>query len=149
MDTGQERLRRMAQRLRETGHRITPQRYAVLRVLAESPRHPSAEQIHGRVKAEFPMVSLATVYKTLAVLKEVGEVLELGFPDQGNRYDGRRPLPHPHLVCTRCREILDPDVDMLAELERHLEARTGYRIVGHRLDFFGLCPRCQADQPSD
>ena len=71
------RLDEMITRLKERGHRLTPQRMAVLKILAVSEGHPSVEQIYERVKVDFPMTSLATVYKTVALLKEMGEVLEL------------------------------------------------------------------------
>jgi len=139
----QARLDGLIARLREQGYRLTPQRMAVLKFLTASEEHPSAEQIYERVKADFPMTSLATIYKTVTLLKETGEVLELGFSDDSNRYDGNRPYPHPHLICTRCRNIVDADVATLNELHRDVARSTGYRIVSHRLDFFGICPQCQ------
>jgi len=140
------RLEKTIAKLRERGHRLTPQRVAVLRILVSSEDHPSAEQIHERVKVDFPMTSLATVYKTVAVLKEMGEVLELGFCDDSNRYDGRNSCPHPHLICVECKSIVDIDVAGLSDLPQQVAQRTGYRIVGHRFDFFGVCPRCQEDE---
>ena len=89
------------------------------------------------------MTSLATIYKTVTLLKEMGEVLELGFSDDSNRYDGNKPYPHPHLVCISCREILDPDTSSVSGLSEKLAKETGYRIVSHRLDFYRICPRCQ------
>jgi Fur family peroxide stress response transcriptional regulator len=133
----------MVDQLKERGCRITPQRMAVLEVLATSEEHLSVEQIYDRVKAEFPMTSLATIYKTVTLLKEMGEVLELGFGDDSNRYDGNRPHPHPHLVCVQCRRIVDLEIDALSGLSQEVAQSTGYRIVNHRLDFFGLCPQCQ------
>jgi Fur family peroxide stress response transcriptional regulator len=137
------RLETMVQRLREHDHRITPQRLAILRVLAVSEGHPSVEQIYARVKTDFPTTSLATVYKNLSLLKSLGEVLELGFSDDSNRYDGNKPYPHPHLVCTRCKKIIDPDLSMLQDLTQELVEETGFRILNHRMDFFGICPECQ------
>jgi len=139
----QARLDEMTTRLKERGHRLTPQRMAVLRILAASEEHPSVEQIYERVKADFPMTSLATVYKTVTLLKEMGEVLELGFSDDCNRYDGNKPYPHPHLICIKCRNIVDPEVAALSELRQEVAQSTGYQIMSHRLDFFGICPQCQ------
>jgi Fur family peroxide stress response transcriptional regulator len=116
---------------------------AVLRVLVNDKEHLSVEQIYERVKADFPMTSLATIYKTVAVLKEMGEVLELGFGDGCNRYDGSKPFAHPHLVCIQCQRISDVEVDRLDELPQDVAQKTGYRIVNHRFDFFGVCPACQ------
>lgn len=137
------RLNRMLETLKKRDFRITPQRIAVLRILASSKGHPSVEQVHEEVKKDFPTTSLATVYKTVSLLKDLNEVLELGFPEGSNRYDGNRPYPHPHLICTNCRKIVDPDLDSLEGLTRELTSETGFKITSHRLDFFGLCPECQ------
>jgi Fur family peroxide stress response transcriptional regulator len=139
----QARLDEMITRLKERGHRLTPQRMAVLKILAADEGHPSVEQIYERVEVDFPMTSLATVYKTVTLLKEMGQVLELGFSDGSNRYDGNKPYPHPHLICTQCKNIVDPQVVTLSELPQKVAQSTGYRIVSQRLDFFGICPQCQ------
>jgi Fur family peroxide stress response transcriptional regulator len=116
---------------------------AIPKVLASSEGHPSVEQICARVKFDFPTTSLATVYKNVSLMKSLGEVLELGFSDDSNRYDGNKPYPHPHLVCTRCKKIIDPDLSMLRDLTQELVQETGFRILNHRMDFFGTCPVCQ------
>ena len=138
------RLEQMLSSLRERSFRLTPQRMAVLEILASSQGHPTVAEIYESVRATFPTTSLATVYKTVILLKELGEVLELGFPDGSNRYDGSRPYPHPHIVCTRCRKIMDPELSSIDHLNEEITEKTGYTIEHHRLDFFGLCPACQA-----
>jgi len=140
----QKRIDEMLGRLKSRDCRITPQRYAILKILANSQDHPGVDQIYKQVQVEFPTTSIATVYKTIALLKELGEVLELGFHDGSNRYDGHKPFPHPHVVCTGCRKIMDPDLVSLEELSKEMARKTGYKISGHRLDFFGICPECQA-----
>ncbi|MCL4531674.1 MAG: transcriptional repressor [Actinobacteria bacterium] len=121
---------------------------AVLQVLAASEGHPSVQRVYELVRKDFPMTSLATVYKTVALLKEMGEILELGFSDDSNRYDANKPFPHPHLICVKCRSIIDPEVTTLSVLPEEVAQATGYRIVSHRLDFYGICPRCQAEAGS-
>jgi Fur family peroxide stress response transcriptional regulator len=142
----QIRLNEMIASLKEQGHRLTPQRMAVLKILAASEGHPSVEQIYERVKVDFPMTSLATIYKTVTLLKEMGEVLELGFSHDSNRYDGNKPYPHPHLICTKCKNIVDPEVATLSGLRQEVADVSGYQIVSHRLDFFGICPQCQGKE---
>jgi len=137
------RFDRMVSRLRERGHRVTPQRLAILRVLARSEGHPTVEQIFRIVEKDFPTTSLATVYKTVTLLKELGEVLELEFSQDSNRYDGNKPYPHPHVLCVKCRRIVDPDLASLGELTEEVSGQTGFRILRHRLDFYGICPACQ------
>lgn len=141
-----DRLDHMTARLKAAGHKLTLQRLAILEVLAASAGHPSAEQIHARLQPDHPSMSLATVYKTIALLKKSGEVLELQFSDRDNRYDGHRPEPHPHLICTACGAIVDPDLPGLDDLAEELSRRTGFAVTSHRLDFYGLCPACRAKQ---
>ncbi len=141
----EDRFQQMLDKLKSLDFRITPQRLAVLRILSASEDHPTAEQIFEKVKTAFPTTSLATIYKTIALLKSLNEVLELGFPDGSNRYDGNKPFPHPHVVCTRCRKIMDPELISLDELKDEIGKKTGFRIDYHRLDFFGLCRECQED----
>jgi Fur family transcriptional regulator, peroxide stress response regulator len=139
----EERIAAMVQRLKESDHRITPQRLAILDVLAKSEGHPSAEAIYQQLADRFPTMSPATVYKTLAVLKARGEVLELEFSELANRYDGRKPYPHPHVICTGCGLVVDPSLLGLEEITSRVMAETGFTISTHRLDFFGLCPSCR------
>jgi len=142
------RLNEMISKLKQQGCRMTPQRLAVVKILANSEEHLSAEKIYERVKSDFPYTSLATIYKTVGLLKKIGEVMELGFVDDSNRYDGIRPFPHPHLVCLKCKKIIDPDIPALSELPQELARKTGYRIMNHRLDFFGICPSCRRKRQS-
>ena len=137
----QIRLNDLVAKLKSTGHRATPQRLAILRVLTESKEHPSADQIYRQVQTDFPTTSLATVYNTLECLREMGEVLELP-SSRGSRYDGRNPSPHPHLVCSVCGSIEDLDID-LRGTAAEVAASRGYANVHHRLEFYGVCPRCQ------
>jgi Fur family peroxide stress response transcriptional regulator len=142
----EKRIEQMLAKLRGRDFRITPQRLAVLRILAASEDHPTAEQIYEKVKAEFPTTSLATIYKTIALLKNLDEVLELGFPDGSNRYDGNKPFSHPHVICTKCKKIMDPELINVDELRNEISRRTGFKILHHRLDFFGLCRECQRSE---
>jgi Fur family transcriptional regulator, peroxide stress response regulator len=140
------RTQHIVNKLKEKGHRITPQRLAILRMLAESNGHPSVEDIFQRVQVNFPTTSLATIYKTISVMKELGEVLELEFSSDHNRYDGHKPYPHPHLICVKCKKIVDPELNSLEDMTQELVSDTGYKILGHRLDFYGICSECQKKQ---
>ena len=146
MTDPQTRLNEMIAKLRQRDYRLTPQRMAVLRILAAGKGHPNVEQIYEQVKVDFPMTSLATIYKTVTLLKEIGEILELGFGNESSRYDGNTPYPHPHLICIKCKNILDPDVSGLSDLPQQVAQMTGFQITGHRLDFYGICPQCQSSE---
>lgn len=133
----------MVAALRESGRRLTPQRLEILRILSNSEGHPSVEQIHRTLIPDLPMLSRATVYKTVGLMKELGQVLELDFGDAHNRYDGNTHEPHPHLICKRCGAILDLENLPLESLGEEVSEETGYIITGHRLELFGICPDCQ------
>jgi Fur family peroxide stress response transcriptional regulator len=144
----QARFEELMKKLRERRYRLTPQRVALLRLLASSEGHPSVAQLYDRLRAQFPTTSLATVYKTLSLLDDMGEVLELGFGDNGKRYDGNKPYPHPHLICIRCRKIVDAEAGLAQNLAQEVAQGSGFRVVSHRLDFYGLCPDCQGTADS-
>jgi Fur family transcriptional regulator, peroxide stress response regulator len=141
-----QRFEAIIQKIRENGHKITPQRLAIVKILAESKAHPSVENIHVEIKNDFPTMSLATVYRNIILIKSYGEVLELGFPDGSNRYDGNKPYPHPHVICIKCKKIVDPDLDSLDEMKEEVESETNFKILNHRLDFFGICSNCMAEK---
>jgi Fur family peroxide stress response transcriptional regulator len=139
----EDRVEELVTTLRKKGHRLTPQRLAVLRALAGSMDHPSVDQIYDEVRRQHPMISRATVYKTVETLKEMAGVLELEFSGSGNRYDGKRAEPHPHLICRGCGNIRDLELPALMREASEAAKRTGFELLGHRLDFYGLCPTCQ------
>ena len=145
----QQRLDQMLKVLREKGCRLTPQRLALLKIIASSEGHPSVEQMYDLLKPVFPTTSLATIYKTLSLLKEMGEVVELNFA-LGSRYDGNKPYPHPHVIFTNCGRIIDPEFTGLADISSEMAQKTGYHITHHQVNFFGRCPQCQQEgQPAD
>jgi Fur family peroxide stress response transcriptional regulator len=137
-------------RLRQDGFRLTPQRMAVLRVLADDTGHPTVEQVYDRVRTDYPTTSLATIYKTIDMLKGIGEVLELSV-GESHRYDGRDPRPHPHLICEVCGAITDltldgplGDPDVLSTAALAVSGAAGYMDVRPQLEFRGRCAACQA-----
>ena len=141
-----QRFNTIIQKLRDNGHKITPQRLAIAKILAKSEGHPSVDDIHCQIKTDFPTMSLATVYRNIVLIKSLGEVLELGFPDGSNRYDGNKPDPHPHVICIKCKKIVDPDLDSLDEMKKEVASETKFKILNHRLDFFGICSDCMAEE---
>ncbi len=136
------RFEAIVQKLRENQQRLTPQRLAIVKILARSKGHPSVEMIYEQLRRDFPTMSLATVYRNIMMLKSLGEVIELGFPDGSNRYDGNKPYPHPHVICIHCHRIIDPDLATLQDMTAEVADETGFEILTHRLDFFGICRDC-------
>jgi Fur family transcriptional regulator, peroxide stress response regulator len=137
------RYQKMLSKIQQRGGRVTSHRVALLRLMSVSEGHPSAAQLYGRLRAQFPTISLATIYKTLAMLKEEGEVLEIDLHNDSH-YDGNKPYPHPHLICTRCSAIIDgDDLPSLRDLDQQIAERYGFRVQRQQQVFYGLCPDCQ------
>jgi Fur family peroxide stress response transcriptional regulator len=130
--------------LKERDFRLTPQRVELVRLIASSEGHPSAAQLYARIKRQFPTISQATVYKTLALLKELGQVLEIDLRDDSH-YDGNRPQPHPHLICMKCNKIVDGEVSLDQESIRKMEKVSGYTILRPQISLYGLCPDCKKE----
>ncbi|HUH66448.1 MAG TPA: transcriptional repressor [Syntrophales bacterium] len=120
--------------------RLTPQRLAILEYLDGNKAHPSAADIYKAVSERYPMMSFATVYNTLDTLKEREQLLELSL-DTGKRRFDPNPEPHHHLICTRCRSIVD--VHRSFPLDLRDAERCGYDITGNHIDFYGICPKCK------
>ena len=142
MPDPQARFDELITALKECDFRLTPQRVELVRLIAASEEHPSAGQLYAQIKRQFPTMSHATVYKTLALLKEIGQVLEIELRDD-NHYDGNRPEPHPHLICSRCNKIIDGELDLDPATIRKLEQASGYTIHRSQISFYGLCPDCK------
>ncbi len=143
MTDSQARFEQLIAKLRESRYRLTPQRVELIRSIASSEDHPSASRLYDQIKVQFPTMSLATVYKTLDLLKELGEVLEIDLRDDSH-YDGNKPYPHPHLICTKCQKIMDGELDTAVNnIVQEVERNFGFQIQRHQLDFYGICPNCQ------
>ena len=130
--------------LKEHDFRLTPQRVELVRLIAVSEGHPSASELYTKIKRQFPTMSHATVYKTITLLKEMNQVLEIDLHNDSH-YDGNRPQPHPHLICTKCNKIIDGEVSFDQESLRRLEQDSGYQIIRSQISLYGLCQNCKEE----
>ncbi len=128
--------------LKGKNFRLTPQRVELVKMIAASEGHPSATALFEQIKKRFPTISQATVYKTLALLKEMNQVLEIDLHGDSH-YDGNRPDPHPHLVCIKCGRIMDGDYEIDQSALRKLEMASGFQIKSQQINFLGLCAVCR------
>jgi Fur family peroxide stress response transcriptional regulator len=128
--------------LRSKGYKATPQRIAICRFALSSKEHPSAQKIYTEVKKVHPTVSLATVYKTLRVLKELGMLQELRSSLSQARFDPNVKL-HINLVCLQCGTIADVDDPVGRELVRRLTGAAEFTVTEHHLDVYGVCRKCK------
>ncbi len=136
---------RLLDALRQGGFRLTAQRRAICHYLAETEAHPTAQQIYSDLKPSFPSLSLATVYNTLEALVALGAIHALGDAgDHATHYDADT-TPHLNLACVRCHRVIDLPSAHLTALEEEARQRTGYRLLGARVMYYGLCPDCQRE----
>ena len=134
---------RLQDTLRAAGRRLTAQRRRILQVLEESGGHLDADALHERVKARDPDVSLATVYRTLAVLREIGLVEENRLGEDHGHYEAVRDEPHYHFTCLRCGKVIEFDTSLVAQIERELGEQEGVRAVSSHLLVSGYCAQCR------
>lgn len=127
----------------KAGRRMTAQRRLILEALEASEGHPDAETLHDLVKARDATISLATVYRTLAVLKEMGLVEEHRLGESHGHYEAIRGRPHYHFSCLNCGEVIEFDAPELEEVVHRLIRQKGVRVVAARLNLSGYCLHCQ------
>lgn len=131
--------------LKEKGLKVTPQRLAIVNLLKNTKEHPSAETIYKKLSSDFPTMSLATVYKTLEMLKNIGLVQELNVGEGSFRYDANIES-HPHVVCLSCNRVDDLDESVLKDVMDEVKKHTDYLLTEQKLYFYGYCPECQNKQ---
>jgi Fur family peroxide stress response transcriptional regulator len=129
--------------LKQAGMRLTPQRLAIFKLLVETDMHPTAAMIYEHVRAQYPSLSLMTVYNTLNVLVELGAVNALGHAGDDNVHYDADTSPHINLACIACHKIMDIASPQIADLDDEISAASGYKLLGARVMYYGLCPACQ------
>ena len=135
--------------LKEKGLKVTAQRLAVLETVASRPEeHLTAEEIFTLVKVSCPDIGLATVYRTIQLLNELGLIDRIRFDDGAVRYeigsapDREQKHRHHHLICRRCGRVFSFQEDLLEELEAKITATTGFAVVNHEVKLYGYCKEC-------
>lgn len=133
---------KLKQALRADGVRITRQRAAILKVLAESEDHPDATELHRRAQEEDASVSLATVYRTLAALEAQGIVHRHSFEGTPARFETTDLPHHDHIIDVETGEVVEFRSDKIEQLQAEIARELGYEVVRHRLELY-----CQRRKP--
>lgn len=132
--------------LQGAGMRVTPQRVAICELLASSHEHPTAAMIYDELKPRFSSLSLATVYNTLETLVGLGVVNVLGHAGDDKVHYDADTEPHVNLACISCSRIIDIPSEHVTHLDSEISAASGYKLLGARVLYYGLCPACQKKQ---
>ena len=142
----EERMERFAERCRDQGLPVTPQRMAIIEALLNSTEHPRAEDIYRSVREISPSISLTTVHRTLEVFCQVGEVRKVTPLHRAARYDANIQ-PNHHLVCRDCQDIIDihaPEFDGVIVQDL---LPNGFEVSNISVEIHGRCASCRHKAP--
>ncbi len=136
-------------RVKHKGYKLTPQRRKVISTIALSQEHLTPIAIYEKLQSQYPGIGLATVYRTLEILTDLGLVCMVHSEGNGKSYLLRRPTEHHHhLICSNCGTVIDFTNCSLHKLAQKLSRKTGFDINSHLLEFSGICPDCQVSVDS-
>ena len=122
----------------ERGLKMTDQRRVIARVLSDSSDHPDVESVHRRATAIDPNISIATVYRTVRLFEEAGILAKHDFGDGRARYEETPDEHHDHLIDIQTGKVVEFHNGEIEELQRKIAEKAGYRLVGHRLELYGV-----------
>ena len=138
----------LREKLAARQHKMTPQRQIVLQIFLDHPgEHLSAEDVHDLLRDKRAEIGLATVYRTLELLSDLGILQKMEFGDGCSRYEVNDTDPtrhhHHHMICTKCGKVEEFDEDLLESLEAAIYRKAGFKTTDHQVKFFGVCRECQ------
>lgn len=121
--------------------RMTRQRKVILEELRKVDTHPSADEVYEMVRKHLPRISLGTVYRNLEILSESGEIQKIELGCSSKRFDGIAEN-HYHIRCIHCDRLIDAPADFNVAVNHNLKNAIDFKIIGHKLEFIGICPDC-------
>ncbi|MFT4074823.1 MAG: Fur family transcriptional regulator [Asticcacaulis sp.] len=122
----------------EKGMRMTDQRRVVARVLSAAEDHPDVEELYHRAAAVDPNISLATVYRTVRLFEEAGVVERHDFGDGRSRYEEAGSDHHDHLINIKTGQVVEFFDAEIEKMKEALAEKLGYKLVGHKLELYGV-----------
>jgi len=125
--------------------RMTDQRRVILEELRNTKSHPTADELYRDVRKRLPKISLGTVYRNLDILNKAEMIKKLDFGSGQSRYDADLSN-HYHVRCIDCNRVVDVLDFPSLQYDSELLVRTDFEIVGHSLEFLGICPECGSRQ---
>ena len=128
----------LERRCSEKGLKMTGQRRVIAQVLSDSDDHPDVESLYQRASRVDPRISIATVYRTVKLFEQASILTRHDFGDGRARYEEAAEKHHDHLIDMRSGKVLEFTNDEIERLQREVAATLGYRLVGHRLELYGV-----------
>ncbi len=129
--------------LHSCGRRLTRQRQLVMQVLQENPGHLEVEAVYALAKARGPNISLPTVYRTLAMLKEMGMAQDHALGEGHAHFEAAPEKPHYHFACLKCGQVIEFDAPQVMRVAQTLSEREGLQVTQVHLLLSGYCARCR------
>ncbi|WP_207476286.1 Fur family transcriptional regulator [Arenibaculum pallidiluteum] len=120
------------------GLKMTGQRRTISRVLSEAKDHPDVEEVYRRASALDDKISIATVYRTVKLLEDVGVIERLDFGDGRARFEEARDEHHHHLIDLQSGRVVEFQCEELELLKERIARDLGYDLLGHRLELYGV-----------
>ena len=141
-------INELKKRLQLGQHKMTPQRKVVLEVFLDNENaHLSAEDVRGMLRDRDSDIGLATVYRALELMCDLGILQKMDFGDGCSRYELNLTEPnahqHHHLICRGCGKVFEFSDDLMDELEDTIAEKCKFKILDHQVKFFGYCEDCQ------
>jgi Fur family peroxide stress response transcriptional regulator len=132
---------KLVEKCRRQGFKITPQRLAIFDALHNNNNHPTAEMLYKEISRKYPTITLTTVYKTLDMLINMGEIVSLDINPERKHFDPRTELHH-HIICEKCKQIMDV-FEVESEIKPPKEIENKFVLKGYHIDFYGICQKCR------
>ena len=129
--------------LREKGYRITPQREMIIHAIAHSPHHITAEEISDKLQEHTQAINIATVYRTLDLLWQEGFACRNDLSEGRVVYATFDHGPHIHLVCRKCNQVIDADIEIIQSLREDLHQKYHFNPDLDHISIFGICDKCK------
>ena len=124
--------------------RLTTQRQIILEELAKVKTHPTASELYDMVRKRLPRIGLGTVYRNLELMADSGMILKIEVGGTQKRFDATTD-DHYHIRCSVCGRVDDIDVPVIRDLASQAATTTSYQILGHHIEFTGICSDCQKE----
>lgn len=119
----------------------THQRQVIYETVMSLPGHPSPEAIYAEVRGKIPSISLATVYKNIQTFLDSGVFKKVSTYHGALRVEPNLEAHH-HLVCVRCRSIMDVDEDKIEPVRLRQRLPRGFQVTRIAVDILGICESC-------
>ena len=144
--------RKWRQRHQRYFERWTAPREAILDLLSRTSKHMSAKEIYAVLYRLSPGIGLTTIYRTLDLLVKMGLINKFTIGDGQSRYEFQhedKKGHHNHVICSKCGKIIDysdfleDELELVFKTEKHLYQKYNFKVLGHNIEFYGLCEKCQ------